>query len=110
MRNKRKNKETNRHIKKYNRIKILGTILYSGCWILYFSYLLYYICFYQILYNSVPLPYTELKYLIIIHILPVVAIIECFYENLCKSRADEIIKVREKRKQWRNEMLSKEGG
>lgn len=98
MRNKRA-KETNRHIKKYNRIKIFGSIIYYLCLVATFSYWLYIILLWLMYSNEniTQFPLTDTWTRVIFTALPFISIVEYLYEKLLQFRAMNVLINRQKR-------------
>lgn len=103
MRNKRrKKKETNRHVKKYNRVRIFGNIIYWACMIITCTYWIY-IFLLSLLYEDeqvAQFPLTNTWIMVVTGCFPLVSAAEYYYEKLLKRRAENVLMNREERKDF----------
>lgn len=102
-RDKRKPKDTNEHVKKYNRIKIFGGAIYLICLVTTFSYWLYII--FLLIWTSftgigsiVEFPFINARIGIAVSLLPIISILEYLYERLLQSRATKVLIKKEERR------------
>lgn len=97
---RKRTKETNIHVKKYNRFRIFGGIIYYTCLIIPFAY---WICI-MLLYllnvgeDIILFPFTNIwSNIVLSFLLPLISIGEYLYEKLLEHRATNILTKREER-------------